>query len=381
MSAERQLRATQVVPCLPLGSEAVGSYALQLGRRLAEPPGDGRPITVSYLAAAATDGEEPPAATTDPCRALRHRAAEALVEALERDRTDTALLHYSAYGFHPRGCPEWLVRGIRQWRTAAPERRLVLLFHEVYATGPPWRSSFWLAPRQKRLARALAEGSDHAVTTTKLYADLVRGLFGRRGVPVQPLVLPVFSAIGEPEEEAVRPLAARRRRLVVFGGAGPRARAWRERRRDLEAACRALRVDEVLDLGSGDGRAGPPTELAGRPVCVLGRVPAPEVRSILLDSMAGFLAYPPELLGKSTVFAAYCSHGLVPICSPWGGRRGRSEAATTGTLWWRPTTGHVPDERTLQTIADRTHAWYRQHRLEAQSAIFRRLLVEGAEER
>jgi hypothetical protein len=57
--------------------------------------------------------------------------------------TDRVLLHFSGYGYARRGLCRWLVDGLTRWKAAGAQRRVVTMFHEVYASGPIWRSSFW----------------------------------------------------------------------------------------------------------------------------------------------------------------------------------------------------------------------------------------------
>ena len=69
---------------------------------------------------------------------------------------------------------------------------------------------------------------------------------------------------------------------------------------------------------------GPPLEengaaVDGVPVRRLGVLPAAEVGELLGSSLAGFVAYPAYFLPKSTIFAAYCAHGMLPV-QAWGRR-------------------------------------------------------------
>ena len=79
----------------------------------------------------------------------------------------TVLLHYVGYGYAKRGCPLWLVDGLRHWRSEGNNRKLVTMFHELYAFGPPWTSSFWLSPLQRKLAARLAQMSNCCITSQK----------------------------------------------------------------------------------------------------------------------------------------------------------------------------------------------------------------------
>jgi hypothetical protein len=268
---------------------------------------------------------------------------------------ETALLHYANYGYQRRGCPARLVAGLESWRRSAGGR-MVTVFHEVYAGGPPWSSSFWLGPLQRRLAARVARASDRLLTTLPLYAGLVR----RLAPGVEVAVAPVFSTVGEPA--AVPPVRDRPRRLIVFGGAGVRRRAWEGHLAELLAACRALGIDEVADVGPATGLPAP--DLDGVPVRVLGPLPEAEVSRRLLDAAAGFLAYPPAFLPKSTVFAAYCAHGLAPVCA-W-----KDAGASPAPTW---SSGRDPE-----AVAAAARAWYLEHSLERQGELFHRFLEASA---
>jgi hypothetical protein len=350
------VRVLQIVPAL--SADGVGSYAQRLGEALVA-----RGAAADLLAA--RRGEE-------ASEALERRTAADLDAALERwwdggGEPAGVLLHYAGYGYQRRGCPVWLVSGAARWLSRGGGRGLSTFFHEVSAFGPPWRSSFWLSPRQRRLAAALARASRGIATSLPLYRDVLHRWVPRRQIAV----LPVFSAVGEPAE--VPPLGARSPRLAVFGGAGTRFRAFHEHGADLAAACRAVGAEEVLDIGPPGADA--PASVAGRPVRRLGRLPAPEVAAQLLGSRAGFLAYPPAFLPKSTIFAAYCATGVVPVCAAFR-RRGNGSNGLEGH-YLPPRTALSLTETELQAVAGRARAWYLEHSLERQMESFLRLVFAG----
>lgn len=350
------MRLLQIVPVLT--ADGVGGYAQRLGEAFAA-----HGIAADLLASWPGVEKE---------KTLRARTVEALDSALEQWRQAGegpagVLLHYAGYGYQKRGCPIWLVSGIARWLARGGGRRISTFFHEVNAFGPPWRSSFWLSPLQRRLAAALAAASSGIATSLPLYRDVLH-----RWVPGRPIaVLPVFSAVGEPAEPP--PLASRGRRIIVFGGAGTRLRAFREHRADLEAACDALGTQEVLEIGPlGENL---PITVGGRPVRRLGVLPAAEVEALLLGSVCGFLAYPPAFLPKSTVFAAYCANGMVPVCASPG--RDGGGPLVPGVHYLPPRPARSLGEADLQAVAGRARAWYLEHSLERQIGSFLRLVFSG----
>ena len=297
------------------------------------------------------------------CRALRNLA----------ERTSGArpvlLLHFVNYGYADRGCPFWLVEGLKAWKRVDPRSRLVTMFHELYASGPPWRSSFWLSPVQRHLSRELFRLSDACVTNREQSRNWLSA--GRRQSQSGVTVMPVFSSIGE--SSGLEDWSRRSRRLVVAGRSGALHRAYGACRSQLIAACRALDIDEIVDAGA---RSDPvPLQVEGVPVRALGHLPPAELRGVLASARAGFVDYPSDYLGKSTVFAAYAAHGLLPVVS-W--RRGEDEAGLKeGVNYWVPAPG-APAPRDPESIATQARTWYADHRLEIQVREYASLLRGGA---
>ncbi|HEX4956216.1 MAG TPA: glycosyltransferase family 1 protein [Thermoanaerobaculia bacterium] len=350
------MRLIHVVPTLPPPLEGVGTYALALAGALAT----GHGIESRFLVGdPGWRGE-----AEHPARALAARTASELASTLATEGPGAVLVHYANYGYARRGCPGWLVAGLLAHRREAGGR-LLAFFHELWASGPPWASSFWLGPWQRRLVRRLARAADWRGTSLPLYADLLARYLPRPSVAV----MPVFSTVGEPP--AVPPLGARPRRLVVFGGTGARERAFGPSGSALERACRELGIEEVREIGPP--LPWVPRQVAGVPVRSLGALPAEQVSRELLGAAAGFLAYPPEFLGKSTIFAAYAAHGLLPVCA--------AEAARwpADPPLWRP--GQSAGEEVLEAIAGAAHAWYGGHSLAQQAGVVAEILGRGSRER
>lgn len=296
-----------VVPLWNPEGEGVSAYAAALirvqtpGREVTGGgPGAFEPLTTPRIEPWIEGGrfrlEEDPDQTWGPIRAL--------------------LLHYVGYGYGKRGAPTWLAT---RWERLKTNRRrspisLGVMFHEVAALGPPWTSSFWLHLLQLRIARRLLRASDLVVTSLDRYARLLG--VSRDAPSVE--VIGVPSTVGEPPRMVE--YSERASRLVVFGSAAVRGRAWSDHREDLAKVVEGLGLAEVVDVGR---EAGAPDALAGRRVTRLGVAAPAEVSELLASSRAGFVAYPPDYLGKSTVYAAYAAHGVLPVCA-WRGRQARS---------------------------------------------------------
>jgi hypothetical protein len=363
----------QFVPRVWSPTDGVADYA----RALAEALHDQTGLATWFLRGdpldRAADGRD---ARHERSEQLAARSPERVVAALEarhgssrNDPPASVLLHYANYGYASRGCPFWLIDGLAHWKARNPRARLTVMFHELYASGPPWRSAFWLSPIQRHLAGRLIRLCDHAVTSTGLYVDALSALGPRRPEPV--LLHPVFSTVGEPERPV--PWHMRQPWLVVLGRSGTERRAYGRHRPALTATAQALAVEKIVDIGPRAHAL--PADLAGIEVQAMGQLPREEVSRLLAESRAGFLDYPSDVLGKSTVFAAYCAHGVVPIIAQrrGPGRDGLHE--DVHFLLAGAGGGASPMQDVLASISAAAAGWYRGHALGVQAAAWSRLLA------
>lgn len=217
---------------------------------------------------------------------------------------DMLLLHYSNYGYQKRGVPTWVPERIR---TLREQFKVVgVVFHELYAFGPPWRSAFWLSLMQQRIARDMLHEADFWHTNREAAAQWLRK--SSRAAVAPHRVLPVFSNIGEPPPAE----GEREPSLVVFGAASSRARtyAWKDGEIHRFARRHGLRIHDI-------GRPLPDGPMAQRlaeeGVVVRGMLSEAEVSQAMLTARFGVVEYPPVDTCKSGIFAAYAAHGLCPI--------------------------------------------------------------------
>jgi len=348
------MHLTAIIPRLPPVVDGIGDYALSLARLLRDNVG----ITTRFIV---TD----PAWTGPDCgedfeiRQLTSHSSDELLNllAVDSDTFEQVLLHYEGYGYAQRGCPVWLVTALERWRQEKNERRLITMFHELYATGPPWTSSFWLSPLQRNLATRLARLSDQWLTSLEPYARAVQQMRGDAS-PVNHH-LAVFSSIGEPK--STPPLKERARRLVVFGTRGRRIEVYKKSSADLNRISAALGIEEIVDIGR------PIEENFSRGLLVrssvFGLLSAADVSELLLDSVAGVIDYPASLLCKSTIFAAYCSHRMIPIVANYGDGQSLDVLAAGAHYWLTSIESEQMSLETGQSIADRAFDWYQTHNL------------------
>jgi len=350
---------TKIVPRLPSAIDGVGDYSLNLACQLRQDFGIEMHFIVSdptWTGATHIEGFLVSKITV--------HSTDTLLSLLPSDRAATVLLHYVGYGYAKRGCPVWLVNGLQRWRTASTDRRLVTMFHEIYASGSPWTSTFWLSPLQRNLAARLVRLSDRCLTSKQSYGDILTYL--SQGKHTHIPCLPVFSNIGEPER--VLPLTERQRQLVVFGGREKRRRVYQNSWSVLSHTCQYLEIEEILDIGT-------PTQLAlstidGVPILEMGQQSAAEICSILSNSLVGFFDYPTDFLAKSTIFAAYCTHGVLPVSARCTALP--VDGIEQGKHYWFPD-NQATDLKSvtqMQAIANNAYNWYQTHNLSVQAKTF-----------
>lgn len=356
----------QIVPRLPPAIDGVGDYALNLAQQLYQDFGIETQFLVSDPSWIGDTHLEKFTIYT-----LSIRSSVSLLSLLREISIDSSviLLHYVGYGYAKKGCPIWLVQALERWKTERNYQKIITMFHEVYAAGrPPWTSAFWLFPLQKKLATHLVQMSDRILTSKQTYADLLYKMSRKKQSKIP--ALPVFSGIGE--ISYIQPLAERQRRLVIFGSRGNRVRVYQEAFSQLSQACKHLEIEEVWDIGT-------PTNfnlstVNGISIVEMGQLPAAKISRIFSNSIAGFLCYPSDFLAKSTIFAAYCAHGLLPInvqCQliPVDGIQ-------SGVHYWIPDkrSSDLRDLESWQTIANNAYTWYQTHCLVKQSQLFSHLI-------
>ena len=304
----------QIVPRAPGSHEGVGDYAGILSVRLEEHSG------YRTIFATAADLRR---------RDWRAPAAMAVV------------LHYVNYGYDPRGVPLWLPRKLEEIQGGGVP--LITIFHELYAESSWRRSAFWLQPWQKRIARMIAERSTLCLVSSAILADQLRGLVGESRI----LVRPVISTFGEPKLTSEQISNRSPQRWVICGG--------------TELILRSLKSfpgkGELYVVG-GSERSEIRSALDKERY--LPNVEAKRASLVLSSCSYGWLDYfessdvPTAAILKSTAFAAYCAHGVIPVFPLSGSRIALGDDALPGPFHF----GNLPTESVRPEVAQATYDWY-----------------------
>jgi hypothetical protein len=257
---------------------------------------------------------------------LDGRGAEALNAALDRllassSVPPTLLLHYVSYGYAPGGIVTWMPGAIERFRKRGG--RLVSLFHEIYAMGRfPSRTYFASWP-QRRVFRSLLAQSDAAFASSQ---DFLKRMERENRGPGTVAMIGICSNVGEPEHPA--PLAARKRRIAIFGQFFTRKRIYERYLPLLQQVAEHFSIEEIADIGLVQDEELMDQRVRGSlggMLRVYGRLPAAETSALLEDSLIGAVSYPYAMRWKSGVVAAYQAHALAILLFPYEGEAGPNE--------------------------------------------------------
>jgi hypothetical protein len=363
----------QIVPNLPPVVCGVGDYAAMVGAELAQ----ARPSLYSAFVACGWRAEVQPEETaglrniTGACDPTRlWRAIEGLVDERRCDPGAVALiLQYSGYGYDPSGAPAWLAEALERRPRRFAASKIVTMFHELYATGPIWRRSFWTSRSQRGTTIRIARRSDGMMTNRQESAHWLEVSTNRAAGKVTNL--PVPSNVGEPE--AAPPWHDRQSRAIVFGGAANKRVLFSRRAPHVAEMLARVGVKELLDVGERVPVRRDAFERRGIVVEQLGFCQREQLGVLLAQSRIGLLDYPWRFIDKSSAFAAYAAHGVAPVLAGSRGAAGEGDGPPALALAELANSRRPAD--LCAAASARVRPWYDEHRLAAHA---RTLLALGA---
>jgi len=344
----------QIVPHLPGTLDGVGDYALNLAKALAANHG----ITTVFAVGRGTSVQNkegfPVISGLD----------ETSVDNLARDH-EHVILHYVNYGYQPRGIPFHLRRFAQELRSRI-RGRWVTTFHELYASGPPWKSAFWLRPLQVKIARDLMDASSSCFVSNPAIERAIHVHDPGKHV----LLVPVMSNFGEPELTPVPEVSPRR--WAICGGTALIAQSLASFEKIRHLIPEAYSPEHLDVVGGRDEsstrtmvhRLGSDTPLSCH---YHPEVTAERASELLRQAAFGWVDYFgagrmwPGMILKSTAFAAFCAHGAVPIISHREDAIAVDGDALPGPYFVAGGAVHFPNVEQLHETRQTIHAWYQTH--------------------
>lgn len=343
----------QIVPRIAPDMDGVGEYTLRLSKRLKA----NHNIDSEFLVFRPSD-RTPQTLEDFPVHRLDDHIVSTFLSKISPE-ISTVVLQYSNYPYlqGKLDAPLWLALALKALKQKGIAT--IVMFHEL----PTLKYGVIRLPNpfQGKLSRDLAKLSDVVLTNNEAFQNT---LSAWRSQPVY--CLPNFATIGEPDR--VLPLSKRERAVVVFGSTD-RRRVYQSNLRLLKEICQQLNIDTLYDVGrelDWDAESLGPSVKTIR----TGMLSDSDVSELMSQAFAGIFDYHrfPKNLGKSTVYAAYCAHGLLPICNgrflrPQDGTYANQHYVDTFTLHKKAQqeaqSSTASDlDSWLQTIATNAHKLY-----------------------
>jgi hypothetical protein len=339
----------QIVPRVPGGLDGVGDYALNLAAKLRDRFGC---ITAF--------------ATPNPSSATSIRGFEVLpldIVQHQPGRFEHILLHYVNYGYQKRGVPFGLLSILRHMRR--PDRRkLLTIFHELYASGPVLSSSFWLQPLQIHLTKSVARLSDECIVSSDSFLGQLRRLVPCARINVHPTA----SGLEEPQLSREQIASRDVHRWVIVGGTGLAERCLRSLSNAIREIPDSIGPRRLLVLGGEDNPvvrallADLPIQSDYHP-----RIAAPEASQILRTCSFAWFNYfhrtnvETSVVLKSSAFAAVCAHAVIPVFPHRGRLISLEGDQLPGPFFVSRCENDVPNPGSRAATAQAVYDWYQRH--------------------
>ena len=343
------LQLLQIVPHLPPKISGVGDYAVLLAEELRA---SHNILTRFLIANPEWDGGSDIGGF--PVHKVGARSAQDLRQGIAsaNERNTPILLQYVGYGYQKRGCPVWLARGLSA-ALGSGTVRVATMFHELYASGPIWTSAGLTSILQRWIAARLAKISRICGTNRQASARQLEKVRGPNRPRV--MVCPVFSNFGEPKQ--ITPLHERPAQAVWFGGLRSNSHGTKEIAQ-LGGRLKVLGIQKLIAIGS-NGLDFTPLNISveRRPT-----LSSQDASTLLSSSRIGVLDYFDGYLGKSGIFAAYCSHKVLPLLLK--SNQSHADGLDSGTHFIA--LAEFPQdcsELKQEEIAARARQWYDAHNL------------------
>ncbi|MBW4603170.1 MAG: hypothetical protein KME29_27325 [Calothrix sp. FI2-JRJ7] len=344
------MKIIQIVPHPPTDIGGISTYSLKLAEELFKDYGVFTHFLIPFPIY--KNFQIPSAINGFPINILSQKKLKVFLSLIPKN-TDTIIVHYSQPEGGGFSNQYWLMKVLQSF-VKLHHLKLVVIFHELSLTFSLKNKIKFFYPHRFFAARGIAKIANNVITPSVRYQAILS-----KWLKCSIVCVPVFSNIGEPKH--VPDLVKRERRMIVFGAEYSRCRVYNKYLQELLLSCEILEIEEICDIGSSSQLELP--QLAGIRVVKMGEQPAEVVSQLMLTSLAGFFDYShcPEDIGKSGIFAAYCSHGLIPVSSQY------NLIETTGLKINKHYA--VADEQLnnltpmqLQSIADNARQWYANHR-------------------
>jgi len=333
---------------VPGGIDGVGDYALTLAAKLRDRFQCATIFATSY-------------ASLSNVRGFEVRPLDRVCEQVRE--FDHILLHYVNYGYQKRGIPFGLLSILRRMRRQH-RRKLVTIFHELYASGPPWRSEFWLQPLQVHLAKSIARLSDECIVSSENFLRELQRLVPNASAHLHP----VPSGLEEPLLSGDQIANRDPHRWVIVGGTVLAERSLRSFGENRRRISDSIAPRMLIVVGGHDNPvtrsllAGLGMESAYRP-----QIAAAEASDVLKTCSFAWFNYftrpnvETSMVLKSSAYAAACAHAVIPVFPHRGSPISVDGDRLPGPFFVDSNSREIPTAAERPQMALNTYEWYQRH--------------------
>lgn len=334
----------QILPQGLPGRDGVADYARTLADRLKQHHG----LTTTFIS------------TTGDNQLVVPDAAA--VGGKKTDRYAALVLHYVNYGYSRKGVPLWLPPVLNRLQQTSGARQITV-FHELYASASSWRqSAFWLRPLQVRVARSIAVLSNSCIVSSEVARQQLIRLAPKSRISVHP----VFSNFGEPTLSSTEIEQRDPHRWIICGGTELVERSLRSFLAITSRIPKQFAPHDLFIVGGNDNSEV--RRILEREKSVrthyYPQVEAKVASGLLAETAFGWMDYfhqptvPMPLILKSTAFAAYCAHGVIPVLPHPGSVVALRGDALPGPFFVAASEQNLPAESDRAANAGLFYQWY-----------------------
>ena len=338
----------QIVPQVPGWLDGVGDYALTISKKLRD--------DFECQTLFATFNKR----TLQSVEGFEVVSLERLTE-IGTAKYDNVLVHYVNYGFQKRGVPFRLISILRALRKRYCGR-FVTVFHELYASGPPWQSAFWLQPLQVYLAKQVGLLSDDCIVSSESFLRELKRL-----VPDAKIQLhPVPSTFGEPSLSREQIANRDPQQWALLGGNALLERSLRSLHRLRSRIPDAITPRKLFVIG-GHESAAVRSLISGLGIesTYCPSVVAEDGSEILRTCSYIWFDYfhrpdvDTSIVLKSSAFASACAHAVIPVLPHPASAISINGDALPGPFFVAGQSSNIPNTDERSRVAESIYDWYR----------------------
>ncbi len=216
---------------------------------------------------------------------------------------DNVIFQMSAYGYHKKGIPLWLINEIKKVKVKASS--LGIFFHELFINANFWSPRFVVKIIQQYINIKILNYCDYWITSNSDYAKWLK----KNSSITKRYVCPVHSNINL----KMLKIKKNKRYAVIFGTEGSRILIYKKYFRELKNWVIKNKIT-LIDIGPKIDNLDLKILCKDQfKIKIMGKLSPTKVRNLLSKVSYGIYITPDKLIDKSGVMAAYSFYKICPI--------------------------------------------------------------------